>query len=264
MNGIPGMRLGKLAPKKNLKTLRFSDYLKADPSTLPVPPEKTWREWKVPPLGAWNMYLNDQIGDCTIAEVAHTLMLVTAHTGTMVVPTDEEVLAMYEAISGYDPSQTDASGNNPTDTGCAITDVLAYWQKNGLAGHNILGWAQIDQTNINAVKQAIYIFGGVDLGVNLPNSAMDQTNANETWAVIADDGGIAGGHSVPLFGYGADGTNCITWCERQELTCSWFLKYCDEVYAVITNDWLVKSSGLAPNLLNLEALTADLQALNAA
>jgi len=255
MNGRPGMMLGKLAPKVNKKTLMFSKYLRGTPP--PIPPVKLWREYKVDQSN-WGMYGNDTIGDCTCAEVAHMLMLVTAHTGSIVVPPTADVIAMYSAITGYDP----ATGAN--DNGAAISDVLNYWQTTGLSGHKILGWVQMDQTNLTAVKQAIYLFGGVDLGVNLPNSAMDQTNANETWDVVADDGGIDGGHSIPLFGYGSVGTNCVTWGQRQEMTWEWFSKYCDECYAVITQDWINKASGLAVNMLNIEELNADLQELRAA
>ena len=253
-------KLGKLPPKFNKKTLSFAKYLKAD--APPPPPSKLYREYKIP-AGAWGMYANDTVGDCTCAAVAHMLMLVTAHTGNLVTPATADILVAYSAITGYDPTQTDVNGNNPTDNGAAITDVLAYWQNTGIAGHRILGWAQIDQTNLEAVEQAIYLFGAVDIGVNLPTSAMEQTNDGKAWDVVADDGGIEGGHSIPNFGYGAVGTNCVTWAMRQEMTWPWFSKYCDEAYAVITQDWINSATGLAPNSLNLSALQTDLNALKA-
>src|ERR1700727_2323390 len=106
------MKLGKLAPKRNRKTLSFVAYLKTP--VLPAPPEKNFWEYKVPPATI-GMYGNDTVGDCTIAEVSHDLILKTAHTGTPFFPDPDEVLKMYSAISGYDPSQTDDQGNNPTD-----------------------------------------------------------------------------------------------------------------------------------------------------
>jgi hypothetical protein len=255
------MKLGKLAPKHNDKTLLFSKYLKAD--APPPPPKKVWREYKIP-ADAWQMFANDTVGDCTCAAIAHMLMLVTAHTGKLVTPQLSDVLYAYSAITGYDASQTDASGNNPTDNGAAITDVLAYWQQTGLAGHKILAWAQIDYQNVLTRHQGIYIFGANDIGVQLPAIAQQQFADGQTWDVVPDDGGIAGGHCIVEAGYGKQGSDVVTWGNgQQKATNAWSAKYVDEAYVVITQDWINVASGLAPNLLNLDALVLDLQALKA-
>lgn len=245
-------KLGKLPPKQNARTLKLSTYL--GERMPPPPPNKVWREYKVPP-DAWGMYANDRIGDCTCAAIAHMLMLVTAHTGKMVVPTEDEVIKAYSAISGFDP----VSGMN--DNGAAITDVLEFWRSVGIAGHKILAWAQIDHTNIQQVKQAIWLFGGIDIGVNLPVSAMEQLDSGQSWNVLQNDGGIDGGHSIPNFGYGALGTNCITWGARQGMSWGWFRSYVDECYAVITEDWFDQTSGNTPSGFNLAQLEADLKAV---
>jgi hypothetical protein len=183
------------------------------------------------------------------------LMLVSSYNGPMVVPKEQDVLTVYSAVSGYDPK----TGAN--DNGAAITDVLDYWQTTGIAGHKILGWAAVNFQNILEVKQAIYIFGGVDLGVNLPNSAQSQFQANQPWDIVVPDGGIDGGHSVPNFGYGADGTNCITWAQRQPMSWAWFSKYCDEAYAVIDPAWL-SAAQLTPSGFDLATLQQDLASLS--
>jgi hypothetical protein len=246
-------KFGRLPVKFNKKTL---DGARLFRGILPAAPPKIWREFKVP-ANAWGMYGNDVAGDCTIASKAHQIMMMTAHTGKMVIPDPAAIIAAYTALTGYDP----ATGAN--DTGCAMTDVLEYWQTTGIAGHKILAWAQIDQTDIEQVKLALYLFGAVDIGVNLPNSAMTQFQNGQAFAVLPDDGGIAGGHDVPIFGEGSIGASCVTWAQRQELTWEWFSKYCEESYVVITQDWLNAVTGLAPNLLNLAALQADLAALKA-
>ena len=251
MDGRPGLRLGKLAPKVHPKTLLFSKYLKAD--APPLPPQKVYWEYKVP-ADAWQMFGNDDIGDCTCACIAHMLMLVTAHTGSMVTPALADVIKVYSAVTGYDPS----TGAN--DNGAAITDILEYWRTVGIAGHKILGWAQIDQTNKVAMRTAIYLFGGVDIGFNVPQSAMDQFQAGEPWDVVPDSP-IEGGHSVPNFGDGADGETCVTWAKLQQMSNQFLQTYCDEAYAVVTQDWIDQKSGLAPSHLDVDALIADLAAL---
>jgi hypothetical protein len=244
-------KLGKLAPKVNSKTLLLKKYTAA----LPSAPAKVYREYKVPPNG-WGMYGNDTIGDCTCACAAHMEMLWTIHTGSLYTPNQQDIISAYSAVSGYDPK----TGAN--DNGAAISDVLNLWQSTGIAGRKIVGWAQIDNTNIEAVKQAIWLFGAIDIGVQLPNSAMTQFNEGQPWTVLANDGGIDGGHSVPLFGYGSQGANCNTWATRQGLDWDWFLKYCDEAYCAISPDWLDKATNESPSGFDLATLQADLNALS--
>jgi hypothetical protein len=244
-------KLGKLPKKWNEKTLLLDDYL---PDALPAAPPKIWREFKVP-QGQWGMYGNNLAGCCTFSAKAHRRMMETAHTGTMVTPDPALVMDCYIALTGYDP----ATGAN--DTGCAMTDVLQYEQTTGIAGNKILAWAQIDHTNIDKIKQAMYIFGAVDIGVQFPANAMAQFNGGLAWTAEDDDGGIEGGHDVIVFGEGSVGASCVTWAMRQEFTWEWFSKYCDEAYAVISQNWINAITKLAPNSLDMAALQADLEAI---
>jgi hypothetical protein len=236
------MKLGKLAPKPHPLTLRLP--FRAD--APPAPPEKLWREYKIPD-DVYGMFGNDTIGDCTCAAIAHLLMLVTAHTGGMVIPTLDDVISVYSAVSGYDPS----TGAN--DNGAAITDVLNYWKTTGLAGHKILAWAALP-TDTTSRQKSMYIFGGNDLGVQLPQSAMDQFEAGQTWTPVADSP-ILGGHSIVEAGYGSEGSDVGTWGKgTQKATNDWGTQYIDEAYVVVTKDWLNNADGLAPNQLDLDQL----------
>jgi hypothetical protein len=125
-----GMKLGKLAPKRNLKTLDFAKYLKS--SAMLPPPDKTYWEYKL--KTPWGMFGNDQYGDCTCAGPAHEILNRTVHSGLVATITDADVLAMYAAICpGFN------SVGDVNDNGAAITDALAYLQSTGLAGHKIDG-----------------------------------------------------------------------------------------------------------------------------
>jgi hypothetical protein len=243
------LKFGKLPPKNSLKALHLSKYL----TDLSVPAKVYW-EYKVPD-DLWGMFSNDTIGDCTCAAIAHMLMMFTAHTGKMVTPEVSDVIKAYSAVSGYDPT----TGFN--DNGAAIVDVLEYWQTIGIAGHKILGFAKIDNTNIQQMQKAIWLFGAADLGVNLPSAAEDQFFADEAWDLTKKDGPIQGGHSVPVFGYGRLGQTCITWGKRQPMSWDWTRKYCDEAYTVITQDWINRATSKAPSGFDLETLKSDLAAM---
>lgn len=245
-------KLGKDAPKFNKKTLTLSKY--GDVTTLLTPPAKTYWEYLVK---TYPMMLNNTLGCCVFACGGHMVQNWTAHGGALITPPDSDVLAAYEAVGGY------VLGDPATDNGAAITDFLAWWQANGFSGISLSGWAAVDHLNLTAVKQAIFLFGALDIGFQVPQSAMDQFDAGQTWDVVADDGGIQGGHSVCVLGYGTDGFACITWGKIQYMTNAFFAKYCDEGYALLTQSWL-DTAGVSPIAgLNLATLQADLAAVRA-
>ena len=242
-------KTGKHAPKYNKKTLSFAKYLTGK---LPVPAEKVYREYKIP-AAAIQMYGNDKYGDCTCAGAANMLILATCHTGEVVIPTLEDVLGLYTAISGFDPK----TGAN--DNGAAMTDVLDYLQSTGIAGRKILGWAQIDHTNLVHRKLACQLFGGTYVGVQLPASAQDQFPG--PWEVV-DGSPIEGGHCIIRPGYGATGDDYVTWgnwCVKA--SAAWSAAYVDEEYIVVTESWINQSTQLTPGGLDLATLQADLALL---
>lgn len=243
------MKFGKLAPKRSLKTPALSNFMSA--KLVPAPPAKAFWEYKV---RVWNMLGNDTIGDCTCAAAAHLIMNWTDHGAGEFDPTLDQTIEAYSAVSGYDP----LTGAN--DNGAAELDVLNYWTKTGVAGHKIQGFATLDVQNIAQIKAATYLFGGTYMGFQVPQSAMDQNQAGQTWDVTADDSPIVGGHAVPILGYGADGGACITWGQIQHFTWAFWQKYVDEAYACVSTDWL-NQFGKSPVGLDLVGLLTALKSL---
>jgi hypothetical protein len=236
-------------PKYTGTVLELSKYT----SALAPPPSKVYWEYKVPE-SEWGMMANDTVGDCEIARIAHMVMCFTAHTGNIVVPTVDEVLAVYSAITGYDPK----TGAN--DNGAATPDVLNYWVENGIAGHKITGWAQIEATKL-AIEQAVYLFGGAATDIAVYQSMMEQSNAGQPWDNIS--GNLEGYHAVPVFGYGSAGNTCLTWGALQQSGWDTFMQILQGAYAVITPDWIDQATQKTPSGFDLDALKADLAALNA-
>ena len=171
-----------------------------------------------------------------MARIAHMIMLFTAHTGKMVIPTVTDVVAAYSAVSGYDPSQTQPDGSNPTDAGCETPDVLNYWRDTGIGGHKIVSWQTVNQANLAEVKQGLYLFGGVAIDIAIYQSMMDQTNANQPWDNPSGD--LLGYHAVPIFGYGSEGNTCVTWGALQQMGWPTFSQVCQGAYVVRTPDWV--------------------------
>jgi Domain of unknown function (DUF4214) len=202
----------------------------------------------------WPMDMNDRIGDCTIAAASHLIELWTTYGQLSPVNlSEQDVLAAYEAISGYNPA------NPASDTGCYEPAVLNYWMTNGIGGHKIRGWAAIDYTDENELRSAINVFGGVYLGVLLPKTAQGQA----IWDVVPDSGvngnpGSWGGHAVPVVGWDGTYYYVVTWGELMKVTPAFFAKYLEEAYVAISTDFL-DSQGVDPRGLNIDQLIETLE-----
>lgn len=244
-------KLGRLPRKENPRTLKLASYVKTSGPLVSVVPF-AW-EYNV---SDWGMLGNDSIGDCTCACIGHMIMEWTSRTFGLVTPTTNQIIAAYSAITGYVP------GNESTDNGAAITDVLAYFVSTGIAGRKALAWAAVDVSNQDAIRQAIQIFGGIDIGFNVPQSAMDEFSAGLPWNNTTDTN-IVGGHSVYVAGAGSFGNTCITWGQRQQMSWDFWKTYVDEAYAIITADWLTAAAKSPIYGFDLTTLQADLAALKA-
>jgi hypothetical protein len=250
------VKFGRNAPytKEEKPRLILDDYLTV--SDLPPTPAVVDRASEV---ATWPMYGNDTIGDCTCAATGHEVQAWTRYAGTEVTVPQADIISLYSAVSGYDP----ATGAN--DNGCVIQDVLEYWQKNGIpgAGHKIAAFAQLEgwTHDLDLVKTVLNIFGSVYIGLNVPASAETQFSAGQPWTVVADSP-IEGGHAVPVqyWGDADDQIGCVTWGALQPMTRDFFTTYVDEVWVVITDDWLDANRETITGL-NLAQLDQDFRQL---
>ena len=147
--------LGKGAPILDPRTLRLSKYLLP---TVPLAPKRVNYSQGI---NVWPMYGNDQTGDCTIAASAHHVECWTNKSkGSPDLMSNASILKAYEDVGGYVP------GDPSTDNGCFMLDVLNYWRKTGIGGHKIDAYVSVDPMNHEEMAQAIWLFGGVYLGLN--------------------------------------------------------------------------------------------------
>jgi hypothetical protein len=244
--------LGKQPARIDPRTLRFAAYA----SALPSPPASI--DWTGAVKSPWQMLANDRLGDCTIACAGHLEMLWRANVGSSFIPTDDQIIAAYSAITGYDPD----TGDN--DNGAVEIDVLNYWRKTGIADHKIVAYMAVDHKPPFIQKQfqqALDLFGGVYLGINMPSAWQDATE----WRDLPDQKGINapgswGGHAVPAVAYDAEGVIVITWGAPLKMTWGALTDYCDEAYAIVTQDW-INAFGKSPSGFDLATLQADLTAI---
>lgn len=225
--------------------------LRRAPGERPTPPPSC--DW-LSQVRAWGMLRNDSVGDCTAAGAAHVAMAVDKYGQDRdLVISDDDVLAMYRAISGYDPA------NPATDVGATLQDACDYWHTSGVAGNTIAAFAWVDTQDLELVRACIATFGTVYTGFAFPASAMTQFSRGQTWTVVPRSR-IDGGHCVPIGAYDADTFTCVTWGKAQKMDVGFFRRYFDEVVCVIDLDWM-RANGTSPAGFDVARLNADFEAL---
>lgn len=200
------VRLGKLPPRLDPRTLQLANYLRADtpqpplnrsdrhaeqsafrgverprlelfrlsseqgttlPETRLLAPAPRSVDWTAQ-IPSWPMFANDTLGDCTSAAAAHMIQCWTANAGHAFTPTNAQVIAAYSATGHY------IAGNPATDQGAVELDVLNFWRQQGIAGHKIAAYVSFSPQNLEHTRQAINLFGGIYIGLALPISAQNQ------------------------------------------------------------------------------------------
>jgi hypothetical protein len=177
-------KLGRKALVTDSRTLRLARYF--SPTLAPPPASVDWTKG----ITQWGMMLNDTLGDCTIAGVGHAIQVFTANSGSEVTLPDQTILDYYEWWDGY------VDGDPSTDNGGIELQVLNKWKKKKFWGHRLNAYADPDVSNLTELQQAINLFGGVYIGLNVPQSVMNtDDDPSVLWDVTGDDS-IVGGHCL--------------------------------------------------------------------
>lgn len=243
------MKLGRKAIKTDSRTLQLAKYLSKQ---LPdPPPAKDWTKG----ITKWGMMLNDIHGCCTIAAAAHAVQVWSANTSAEITVSDAMVLSYYKEWDGFIP------GEPKTDEGAVELDVLNKWQKTAFDKHKLIAYANVNYLSLAQIRQAITFFGGVYIGIALPNSAKTQA----VWDVVADDNpagkpGTWGGHCVFVPKYDAHGFTCITWGALKTMTTAFWERYVDEAHALLSHDWIAAKG--SPSGFGLAELKTDLSLIH--
>lgn len=261
------MKYGRRPVQRLLSMPSLGDFL--DKATVwPKVPPAGWENAVNP--SAWGMLGNgpdpsnppscpDGVGDCAEAGILHLIQGQSANTGNPLTATTDQALALYSAITGFNPSDPS------TDQGTVLTRLLSYIQVNGVEMTDstgktvtveIVGSASLDISSVAQMRYAGYTFGGNYLGINCPSQCeSDLTNWN-----FASGLPIAGGHCIPQEGEGSLGGKIVSWDTVIRASTGFLLSYLEEAYIVITKAWL-NAQGKSPTGLDLDGLVAAMKAL---
>jgi hypothetical protein len=242
------VRLGRVRPKARPMALPLAAYLDIEAVAPQLPETVDYAPKAMSSLS--RVYLNDRFGDCVIAGKYHTVGLWSGNDqGQAVLGTDQEVYSSYQQICG------------PGDNGCVITHVLDWMRSRGLpfggALHTIDGYVACDWRNKDLVRAALYLFGNLTLGINLP----DAWTRAAVWDVTGSQ--IVGGHDVCAVGYSPQGVQICSWGRVYTITWPAFRdqRWLEECYVLLGRDWYGDDS-LSPGGVNVQALRDDLQKIS--
>jgi len=234
-----GLR-GKL-PAKQLLTTSLRDYMKVSLPSTPTSVDYG------PRVASYPMALNDQLGICTIAGAIHLLQLQYAEIGEVFeYPGDDATRTEYFSETGGQ------------DSGCVETSVLSKWTNTGLFGTKLSAWIPVNPKDEQEMRAAIYLFGGVYLGAELPANAEQQFEDHKPWHLTIPRGRPVGGHCVVGSGYNREGVNVITWGQETVATWDWMDRYCSEAYIVIPQAFVEADHGPIYKI-DIETLQEDLK-----
>jgi hypothetical protein len=225
----------------------------------PVPLD--WDVDRASEVASWPMYLNDTLGDCTIAEEGHMFGAVTRYAqGDEVLFADAEIQTVYSRVGGYVP------GEASTDNGCVIADVLADARAVGMTDtsgkvHKVAGYAMFgNPADEELLGQVLAVFGTICTGINVQQQMEAEFSDGKPWTWRKGAPSI-GGHCVALqrrFGTGAAPLEYVTWGALQTATPEFQAHAVEEAWAVVTEDW-VRANGTTIDGINLEQLLADME-----
>lgn len=236
-----GLRGALPAQKLDMGTLR--DYMKG---VLPTPP----KSFDYGPLVKnYPMADNDRLGCCTVSGVVHLLQVAYAEIGEIFTyPGDADVQSTYFGLTGG------------KDTGCVETQVLKTWQTAGLFDTKIAAYCPVNPKDDAEMAAACFLFGGVYLGVEMPESAESQFENHEPWHLTIPRGRPVGGHCVVATGVNRAGIDLITWGAETTMTWDWWEHYGSEAYVVVPEVFVEIDHGPIVKL-DITALEADLKDL---
>jgi hypothetical protein len=263
---LRGFQTGKLEARRPAGLNDFKTYFA---TALGPPPEQAHygAEVKVP----WQMDGNGPdpavtiapagwggCGDCVVAGSAHYLTMSNFDEGgdADAVPTANAAVETYCQLAGCTTAELFADPAK-YDTGLDISSALQAWHTTGLFGVKLGAYAPVDYTDLDDVRNGLYLCGGLIIGIQLPQSA-EQQFPNE-WNYVAGSPNL-GGHCITLSGYNATTVWGETWGELIAITWEFLQKYMDEAWAPVSAQAIEKGTG--PNGLNVAQLQADLAALD--
>ena len=243
------MLLGRVRSVHDARLLHLRSYMAVD--SLPVPP----RHNMLDSTTSWPMLANNIFNCCTSAAAGHMVHHWTEANQHGVFLTDQDIIRAHALLTGDHLMNC-----------VSMLDALKFWRKTGIGDHRIHSYMSAGHAGPDDLRSVIFLFGSAYIGLNLPSFAMSgdpQQIPNIPWEIPGSVSPAdaapqsANGHCVAAIGYDDEVIYVVTWGQLKTMTWDFFLRYNDEVYAVLSNDW-VQQDIKCPSGFDMTTLERDL------
>jgi hypothetical protein len=259
------MKYGRLPRKFDPRVPHWS-ALRYRLPVLPQAPASISYVTGIPSIG---MMGNSDWGDCACAGAYHLRQLWQWNaTGTMPPEGTAQALQLYSEVTGFNQA-AGPPGNNPTDQGTCLQDLLAYWLKTGIpladgTRHKIIAYFEVDPLNVADLNLATAESAGLYTGWNVPAFVEQQQAPGSIWDTGTDNT-IVGGHCTVSGGYAVNGNReTESWGETNyAMTPRFWAANVDEAYVILAQDF-VKANGDTPFGIPLSAWEDQMSAIKEA
>lgn len=227
------MRLGKLDYKHDDRTLMMANFMAPPPMAYPDSFDWDRHRSPLPTDDAWG---NFKWGDCVLAARANDLVRKERFETRRTIKLSEQmVVDKYRELTG---SQSPGDKN---DVGLVMLDTFNDWRNGwelalyGGRNYKIDAFGELDYSDTEELRAAIFLLGGMHFGLALPVSASDQLSSGVWDVVDGPDGewGSWGGHAVFAKRYDTGGIYVITWDQEVYMTNAFIAKYADEAWTAV-------------------------------
>ncbi|MBU2177492.1 MAG: hypothetical protein KJ556_20560, partial [Gammaproteobacteria bacterium] len=166
------------------------------------------------PFKRWEVLGNHQYGVCVAVTWANMRRLVTGTLTQEIYPNLKNVIDLYKTQNPFFPVQ---------DMGMDIQLMLNHVRKNGdPLGTKPVAFAKLNVRNLEEIKAAIYIFGGIVLGMAVQAGTMNDFYEQKPLDYHPiNEGNITGLHAILAGGYmgeSRDDVRIVTWGRECTLT----------------------------------------------
>lgn len=228
-------KLGKQEYVHDERTLRLHEILRTE--VVHAPTTFDFDNGRKP--FARKKWGNDAYGDCVLAGRAnHLVRLERIETRYSPPLTNQQVIDLYRAMTGCQQP------GDSHDSGLVTLYALRDWRKGWdlqFPGrrprtYKISAFGELDPQDTEQLRAANYLLHGIQFGLWLPLTALDQLEMGQAWDVVDGDRGKPGswgGHLVYSKRYDEDNHYALTWGMEIPMTDRFVRRYADECWAVV-------------------------------
>lgn len=248
------MLLGRVKSVHDPRMLELQSYLAVD--TLPVPPAHEMLDNTV----SWPMLANNICNCCTSAAAGHMVHHWTAANQHGVFLTDDDIIRAHAKLTC----------DHLMDC-VSMLEALKFWRKTGIGDHRIHSYMSGGHAKPDDLRAMIFLFGSAYVGLDLPAFAMSgipQQIPEIPWEIsstVSPEEAApqsTNGHCVAAIGYDDKVVYVVTWGQLKTMTWEFFVRYTDEVYAVLSTDWVQRNTK-CPSGFDMTTLERDLSRVTA-